>query len=213
MNTALLHQAASLLLTYPGPDWPGRYRDVRAALRAERGGPGALLLRFCARVQDAAPLALAAQYVATFDRSPRRTLHLTYYTDGDTRRRGAALARLKAGYRASGWQPAPDELPDHLPVMLEFAARTPDAGRRLLAEHRAALELLRLALVDYRSPYGDVLDAVCRTLPGPRPADRAAARRLARTGPPPVETVGLAPFSVDSGSGSDPGSESGGGRR
>ncbi|MEU6963271.1 nitrate reductase molybdenum cofactor assembly chaperone [Streptomyces chrestomyceticus] len=194
MNAPLVHQAASLLLSYPGSDWPARHRSVRAALRTETGGPAALLLRFCTRVQDVPTLALAAQYVTAFDRSPRRTLHLTYYTDGDTRRRGATLARIKARYRAEGWQPTPDELPDHLPLMLEFAARVPAAGRALLHEHRAALELLRLALADHRSPYGDVLDAVCRTLPGPRPADRAAARRLARTGPPPVETVGLDPF-------------------
>ncbi|OKI02132.1 nitrate reductase molybdenum cofactor assembly chaperone [Streptomyces sp. CB02923] len=194
MNASLVHQAASLLLTYPGPDWPARHRSVRAALRPDTGGQAALLLRFCTRVEEETPLALAARYVATFDRSPRRTLHMTYYTDGDTRRRGGTLARLKARYRADGWQPAPDELPDHLPLMLEFAARVPASGRALLTEHRAALELLRLALEDYRSPYSEVLDAVCRTLPGPRPADRAAARRLARTGPPPLETVGLGPF-------------------
>ncbi|MFH8347824.1 nitrate reductase molybdenum cofactor assembly chaperone [Streptomyces sp. NPDC018045] len=194
MNTPLVHQAASLLLTYPGLDWPARHRSVRAALRPESGGPAVRLLRFCARVQDVPTLALAARYVATFDRSPRRTLYLTYHTDGDTRRRGAALARLKGRYRADGWQPAPDELPDHLPLMLEFAARVPAAGRGLLHEHRAALELLRLALEDHRSPYADVLDAVCRTLPGARPADRAAARRLARSGPPPLETVGLNSF-------------------
>ncbi|MEU2789926.1 hypothetical protein [Streptomyces sp. NPDC007100] len=52
-----------------------------------------------------------------------------------------------------------------------------------------------MALEEHRSPYSDILDAVCHTLPGPRPSDRAAARRLARTGPPPVETVGLDPFS------------------
>ncbi|WP_443048449.1 nitrate reductase molybdenum cofactor assembly chaperone [Streptomyces sp. NBC_00272] len=66
-------------------------------------------------------------------------------------------------YREHGWQPPADELPDFLPLALEFAARSPDAGRRALQEHRAALELLRMALADHESPYADVLKAVCRT--------------------------------------------------
>ncbi|UNO38565.1 nitrate reductase molybdenum cofactor assembly chaperone [Streptomyces sp. MST-110588] len=193
MSRPVTHQAASLLLGYPDESWPGRLSAVRTALEPVPGPDIALLLRFCARVQETPPLALGAQYIATFDRSRRRCLYLTYYTDGDTRRRGAALAGLKALYREHGWQPPGDELPDHLPLMLEFAARTPQAGTKLLAGHRPALELLRLALASYRSPYADIVEAVCHTLPGPGPADRRAALRLARSGPP-AEAVGLLPF-------------------
>ncbi|WP_030293375.1 nitrate reductase molybdenum cofactor assembly chaperone [Streptomyces katrae] len=195
-HTAALHQAASLLLSHPDEDWSQRLCLVRSCLGdlGDRGGEeAALLLRFCTAVADAPQLELSARYVATFDRSRRRTLHLTYYTDGDTRRRGQALLRWKQLYRDHGWQPPADELPDFLPLALEFAARCPHAGRPALQEHRAALELLRMALADHKSPYADVLTAVCLTLPGPSPADRAAALRLARSGPP-TETVGLLPF-------------------
>ncbi|WP_328323954.1 MULTISPECIES: nitrate reductase molybdenum cofactor assembly chaperone [unclassified Streptomyces] len=140
-----------------------------------------------------AALGFAAQYVATFDRSRRRCLYLTYYTDGDTRRRGASLARVKSLYRDHGWLPPEDELPDYLPLMLEFAARAPAAGVPLLSEYRAALEVLRFALLAYRSPYADLLQAVCHCLPGASPASREAALRLARNGPP-AESVGLEPF-------------------
>lgn len=194
MSRPLVLQAASLLLGYPDRNWPERLRTVHTALDAVPGPETGLLLRFCAQVRDIDPLALAARYVATFDRSRRRCLYLTYFTDGDTRRRGTALAGIKALYREHGWQPPEDELPDFLPLMLEFGARTPESGARLLTDHRPALELLRLALGAYRSPYVDVLEAVCRTLPGPRPADREAALRLARDGPP-AETVGLLPYS------------------
>ncbi|MGW1593758.1 nitrate reductase molybdenum cofactor assembly chaperone [Streptomyces sp. NPDC002343] len=193
MSRPVVLQAASLLLGYPDQDWPGRLSTVRAALESSSGDRTGLLLRFCGRVEGTDPLALAARYVATFDRSRRRCLYLTYYTDGDTRRRGTALARLKALYREHGWQPAEDELPDFLPLLLEFAARVPEAGTPLLTGHRPALELLRFALAAYRSPYEDVVEAVCRTLPGPRPQSREAALRLARTGPP-AETVGLLPY-------------------
>lgn len=193
MSRPVVHQAASLLLRYPDHDWPERLRTVRAALEPVPGADVGLLLRFCDQVRETAPLDLAARYVVTFDRSRRRCLYLTYYTDGDTRRRGASLAQLKTLYRSHGWQPPEDELPDFLPLMLEFAARTPDLKASLLIDHRPGLELLRLALTSYRSPYADVVEAVCRTLPGASPATREAALRLARTGPP-AESVGLLPF-------------------
>ncbi|MER6142802.1 nitrate reductase molybdenum cofactor assembly chaperone [Streptomyces sparsogenes] len=193
--TPAVHQAAALLLGYPDQRWPDRLTLVREAF-TELTGPGtAPLLRFCAAVQDIPVLDLAARYVVTFDRSRRRTLHLTYYTDGDTRRRGGSLADWKARYRAHGWEPPEDELPDHLPLALEFAARCPGPGTELLSEHRPAIELLRMALADHHSPYADVLFAVCDTLPGASPADRATALALARSGPP-AEAVGLAPFSA-----------------
>jgi len=141
---------------------------------------------------------LAEHYVATFDRRRRCCLYLTWWTDGDTRRRGEALAALKARYRESGLELNSRELPDFLPVVLEYAA-TADVtdGLALLQQNRAGLELLRLALRDADSPYAAVVEAVCDLLPGPSPKDRAAAERLARTGPP-RETVGLEPYGAAS---------------
>ena len=131
---------------------------------------------------------LARHYVETFDLRRRCCLYLTYYRDGDTRRRGASLAALKARYRQAGLELVGGELPDFLPVMLEHAAATSSGD--LLAEHRPGLELLRMALADRESPYTRVVEAVCATLPGPAPRDRAQALRLAQTGPP-TETVGV----------------------
>ncbi|MFG2546833.1 nitrate reductase molybdenum cofactor assembly chaperone [Streptomyces sp. NPDC048594] len=186
----VVFQAAALLLGYPGPDWPGRPHTVRETVTGLPGAEIQLLLSFCAQAEREGPLAAAARYVATFDRSRRRCLYLTYYTDGDTRRRGAALARLKSLYRDHGWLPPDDELPDFLPLMLEFAARAPEAGTALLTEYRAAIEVLRYALEAHRSPYAHLLQAVCRCLPGQAPASREEALRLSRTSPP-TEAVGL----------------------
>jgi nitrate reductase delta subunit len=87
-----------------------------------------------------------------------------------------------------------DELPDHLAVVLEFGATADVAGARvLLLEHRAGLELLRLALEDAQSPWAHVLQAVSATLPPLAGDDREAVMRLAAQGPP-AEEVGLAPF-------------------
>jgi nitrate reductase delta subunit len=86
------------------------------------------------------------------------------------------------------------ELPDHLVVMLAFAALAPAGhGEALLAEHRPAIELLRLSLHDLRSPYGHVLDALAAVLGPLTVTDRAAVARLAQEGPPD-EAVGLEPY-------------------
>ncbi|MFF2810108.1 nitrate reductase molybdenum cofactor assembly chaperone [Streptomyces sp. NPDC058000] len=165
-----VHQAAALLLSYPDPAWPQRVTQVTTALTQLPCVETELLHRFCRAAALTPPLDLAARYVTTFDRSRRRTLHLTHYTDGDTRRRGASLAALKARYREHGWEPDAGELPDFLPAMLEFAARCPQAGTPLLHQYRGAVDLLAQALDAYHSPYADVLRAVQRTVPaGPLP--------------------------------------------
>jgi nitrate reductase delta subunit len=137
---------------------------------------------------------LAARYVETFDLRRRATLELTYYAHGDTRERGMALLRLKKLYRSAGLPMESPELPDHLTVMLAFAALAGDGrGEALLAQHRPAIELLRLSLHDLGSPYTHVLDAIAALLPRLSVSERAEVARLAREGPP-EEAVGLEPY-------------------
>ncbi|MBO0702229.1 MAG: nitrate reductase molybdenum cofactor assembly chaperone, partial [Candidatus Dormibacteraeota bacterium] len=108
--------------------------------------------------------------------------------------RGLSLLRLKRLYRAAGLVLDGSELPDYLPVMLEFAELAPDGvGARLLAEHRPGLELLRLHLTEIRSPYAHLLEAVCAGLPRLRLPDLEEVRRMLREGPP-HEDVGLEPY-------------------
>jgi nitrate reductase delta subunit len=135
-----------------------------------------------------------AEYVETFDLRRRCCLYLTYFTHGDTRKRGMALLQFKHLYSRAGMTLGDDELPDHLAVVLEFAALG-DAtrGERLLTEYRPGLELIRLALEERGSPYAGVLQAVSATLPPVEAADREAVLRLAQQGPP-GEEVGLDPY-------------------
>lgn len=127
----------------------------------------------------------------TFDLRRKSGLYLTYYLHGDTRKRGMALLMLKQRYRAHGLRLDGGELPDLLPVVLEFAATAgPGDGEAPLRQHRQGLELLRAALGESGSAYAKVLEAVCAVLPELSDADRAAVAALAFDGPP-VETVGL----------------------
>ena len=70
-------------------------------------------------------LDLEREYVETFDTRRRCTLNVSYYLFGDTRRRGVSLLRLKRLYKAAGLVLDTDELPDHLPAMLEMQPSRP----------------------------------------------------------------------------------------
>ncbi len=186
-------QVSSVLLGYPDEQLVEQLPLLAAEVERLPGGLATPLRRFLAHATSAPALGLAAHYVETFDHRRRCCLYLTYYAHGDTRKRGMALLELKTAYRQAGLELAPDELPDHLAVVLEFASTEPVLGRRLLLDHRAGVELLRLALVDAESPYADVLRAVTATLPPLAGDERSAVHRLAVQGPP-TEDVGLAPF-------------------
>lgn len=189
-----LFAIASWLLRYPGERLLGGRAELAAAataLRARR--PREPLARFAAAfAAEPDGRLLQQRWIETFETSRRTALYLTYYSHGDTRERGLALLRLRKLYRAGGLpMERGDELPDFLPVMLEFAGAAPAGyGAALLREHRAGLELLRLALGERRSPYADVVDAVAIALGAPADADIARVEKLLREGPP-QERVGV----------------------
>ncbi|GAB2584705.1 hypothetical protein Aab01nite_53830 [Paractinoplanes abujensis] len=188
-------QIQSLLIGYPDEslyERAGLLRQGAAGLPATLSDP---LIRFLDHLTATPPGTLAADYVATFDHRKRCCLYLTYYAHGDTRNRGMALLELKQAYAAAGLQLTDEELPDHLAVVLEYAAIDPSAGVDLLLAHRAGLELLRLALHDATSPWSQVLDSISATLPPLIGDQRTAVARLAAQGPP-VEQVGLTPYAL-----------------
>ncbi|NKY86800.1 nitrate reductase molybdenum cofactor assembly chaperone [Nocardia veterana] len=193
----LVWRISSLLLDYPGPDTLAMLDDLSEAAATLPEPVRADLGRLLTHLAGTEPLVLARDYVETFDLRRRASLHLTYYAYGDTRKRGMALLRFKHAYRHAGAELSDHELPDHLPVLLEFAATVdPIGGERLLGEHVPVLEMLRLSLTDSRSPYADALAAVLSTLPPPTTADRRRIAELAAQGPPD-EDVGLEPYSMN----------------
>ncbi len=191
---ALTYAAAALLLGYPDDDLVGQLPVLRRALAGLPEGVRTPLLALTSHLTAGSRGQLAADYVATFDLKRRCCLYLTYYVYGDTRKRGMALLGFKDAYRDAGLELTDDELPDHLSVVLEFAATgDPEAGAALLAANRTGLELLRLALESEGSPYHGAVDAVCLTLPALPARDRETVLTLAREGPP-GEEVGLDPY-------------------
>jgi nitrate reductase delta subunit len=198
---AVAWQSASLLLGYPDEQLLGELDLIRAVshdLPAELGEP----IREVVVHLESTPLTESqASYVETFDNRRRNSLFLTYFAHGDTRKRGVALLRFKQTYLRSGFVIDAEsehggELPDHLCVVLEYAATIDqELGWGLLMDHRAGLELLRMSLRDAGSPWAGAVEAVAATLPPLRGDERDAVRRLAAEGPP-EEEVGLTPYAT-----------------
>jgi nitrate reductase molybdenum cofactor assembly chaperone NarJ/NarW len=187
-------QAASLLLGYPDGFLYEKLPLLLAAGACLPEGARSPLLSMVEHLQQTDRDTAERNYVDLFDLRRRNCLYLTYYAYGDTRKRGMALLRFIHAYKTAGFVLVGDELPDHLSVVCEFAAAADmESGLELLAEHRAGLELIRLALSDMDSPYVNVLDVVRAVLPEPAPRDLDRALELARAGPP-AEEVGLEPF-------------------
>jgi nitrate reductase delta subunit len=189
--SAALFQTVALALAYPDEAW--RERQLPLLQAVAQADPASPIGAFTAYAAAHPTEQLTRAYVDTFDLRRRCCLYLTYYTHGDTRKRGVALLRFTTAYREAWLELTGGELPDHLGLVCEVAARAPEVGVPLLTEHRAGIELLRMALAEADSPYVDVLDTLRAALPGLAPADLDRALELARTGPP-EEEVGLEPF-------------------
>ena len=187
-------QLLSLLLSYPSDEIVGAREEIASVAAALQPGRARdAIARFLGHYLATPALALRQEYVETFDLQKRSSLYLTFFTHGDTRKRGQELLRLKRLYRAAGFVLEGGELPDYLPLVLEFAALDPEHGEWVLREHRAGLELLHQHLRETHSPYADLLEAVRAGLPALGIAEMTEIRRLAAEGPP-REEVGLEPF-------------------
>jgi nitrate reductase molybdenum cofactor assembly chaperone NarJ/NarW len=183
---------ASVLLQYPTTALFDGLSHLAAAAACSPRASRERFGRFLAWLRTVPPDEVARHYVETFDLRRRCALYLTYYRYGDTRKRGMAMLAFKAAYQAAGFEPSGGELPDYLPLVLDFAALHP-RGEKLLRAHRADLELLLRGLRQASSPYADVIEAVCAHLPALRRPDLARVRRAWEDGPP-AEDVGLEPF-------------------
>jgi len=193
-DAGVRYELLSLLLSYPSDDiLDGRAEMAAAAATLPAGRPRDAIGRFLDHFLATSRLALRQDYVETFDLQKRSSLYLTFFTHGDTRKRGQGLLRLKRLYRAAGFVLEGGELPDYLPLVLEFAAHDRRHGEWVLREHRVGLELLHTHLREKGSRYAGLLEAVRAGLPALGLAELVEVRRLAVNGPP-REEVGLEPF-------------------
>jgi nitrate reductase molybdenum cofactor assembly chaperone NarJ/NarW len=161
---ARTYRALAALISYPTEALQAATPEIAAALATE----GLLSAAQRAAIDELlADLAgndiydLQERYVGLFDRSRTLSLHLFEHVHGESRDRGQAMADLVELYRGHGLEPAAGELPDFLPLFLEFVSLTPDdAARALLAEPAGILRTLADRLVARHSSYAAVFQAL-----------------------------------------------------
>lgn len=180
-QTRLTFKVLSALLCYPQADTLAALDDMAATVEQEKLLPApqhAALLGFIDGWRRADLLELQEIYVALFDRGRHLSLHLFEHVHGESRDRGRAMVDLLHLYESSGFEIAAQELPDYLPLLLEYLAQRPlTEATSLLQDAAPVLHLLGARLAERGSPYQTVLDAL-GTLAG-EPTDGEAVRRQA----------------------------------
>lgn len=164
----MLYKLLSKLLDYPSDDLYAALPELRAALGqdlAERERQ--TLAAFLDGLATLEPTEAQARYVQTFDLTPSHSLHLTHHLFGEEKTRGPALIDLAEFYKEYGLELTPvagsdvNELPDYLPLMLEFAGELdPDEARMFLAQWTRVLAQLANNLEAADSPYAPLVRLV-----------------------------------------------------
>ncbi len=157
-------RALALLLGYPGQDLRANLPQLLEAIDAEAVVPAARCAELHALASELTRLdayEVESRYVETFDRGRSTSLHLFEHVHGDSRDRGPAMIDLLQTYEKAGLELAPEELPDHLCVILEFAStQPPELAQEFLGEISHILTAIFSALLQRGSPYAAVIAAM-----------------------------------------------------
>ncbi|WP_323035806.1 nitrate reductase molybdenum cofactor assembly chaperone [Pararhodobacter sp.] len=174
-------KALSLVLSYPSTELQGAMPEIGGVLAADNRLTAAArraLRPLVETLRDTDIFELQETFVGLFDRSRTLSLNLFEHVHGESRDRGGAMVSLLESYREAGFEPATSELPDHLPVLLEFLATRPQAeATEVLADAAHIFEALATRLERRESVYGAVFAALLQ-LSGAKPDAEIVAELL-----------------------------------
>jgi len=157
-------KALGALLDYPTADLQAALDEIEQALAEERAIPEADLDGVRAlidRLRRGDIMDLQEYWIGLFDRSKRLALHLYEHSYGESRDRGQAIVNLALTYRMNGFELAASEMPDYLPLFLEFLGVIPEVhARRYLTDALEIIEALRIRLEERDSTYAALLGAL-----------------------------------------------------
>lgn len=183
----------SVLLGYPQAETQAALPEMVEALTQEAVLPEAertALQVFIQRLERTDLMDWQEQYVATFDRGRALSLHLFEHIHGESRDRGQAMVNLLEVYRRHGFELSARELPDYLPLFLEYLAQRPDVeALDLLAETAHVLTLLGARLAERNNDYHVLFDAL--TVLAGEPEDSADIRQQAASEGPDQTVVNM----------------------
>ena len=151
----------SLLLQYPSLEIKEQIDEfIEEANKLNDLSIQMAVLKYLVYVSTTSYEQICYNYVSTFDFSERTTLYLTYSVFKDNRERGPALVKLRQEFLQVGAELESDELPDYLPLILEFASITElQKSKKILALHLRSIERLALELEALNSPYSHLVNA------------------------------------------------------
>ena len=193
MSETAAYKLASVLLQYPTAALFDGLDELDAFAATTSPKPAReAFAQFLAWLRATPPTEVAQHYVETFDLRRRCALYLTYYRYGDTRKRGMAMIAFKTAYRDAGFVPSEDELPDYLPMVLDFADLCP-RGRAAAARAPGRPGAAAPRPGQGRDPVRGVVAAVCAQLPKLGRRELGQVLHAWESGPP-REEVGLEPF-------------------
>lgn len=153
-------KALSALLCYPEAELVAAVPEVRALL-AEQPQLLAMVEPLLDTLECMDLVSLQEQYVQTFDRTPSHSLHLFEHIHGEDRARGQAMVDLMEEYKAHGFEPVSAELPDYVPLFLEFlSVCDADEATRLLGDAVHVIAHVGGKLAENGSLYAGVMDAL-----------------------------------------------------
>ncbi|HWV17858.1 MAG TPA: nitrate reductase molybdenum cofactor assembly chaperone [Rhodocyclaceae bacterium] len=161
LENVSLYRILSALLSYPEQELIEALPEICSALKPWPGEAAVLdpLIDYLA----ATPLIeVQENYVNTFDRSPLQALHLFEHIHGESRDRGQAMVDLLEEYKQHGFEPALSELPDHVPLFLEYLSliAAQDASATL-GEAIHVLAAIGRRLGKNESPYTGIFAVLC----------------------------------------------------
>jgi nitrate reductase delta subunit len=163
-NPSLALRSFAHLLSYPNVALREHMHEVRGVLHSEAALTALRLAELDALMDILAngdEIDNEETYVDLFDRGRATSLHLFEHVHGDSRDRGPAMIDLAQTYEKAGLYLAPGELPDYLPVVLEFASTQPPAeARAFLGEIAHIINVIYAALQQRRSGYASIMAAL-----------------------------------------------------
>jgi nitrate reductase delta subunit len=157
--TSTYFNLVSFLMQYPDEAYLQALPELETvAGRLKPGREKSGIEAFLADLKTHSALQLQERYTAAFDLNPSTTLNLTYHRWGDSEKRAATLTRLKRLYMAAGYEIDTGELPDYLPLVLEFMASVSAAQRsEPIRQCLTVLETIVYRLKKIASPYAELL--------------------------------------------------------
>ena len=157
-------KAVGALLDYPTVELQAAADEIEQALAEERALPAVELdgvRAFIERLRRSDIMDLQEYWIGLFDRSKRLALHLYEHSYGESRDRGQAMVNLALTYRMNGFELNAAEMPDYLPLFLEFLSVIPEVhARRYLTDAIEIIEALRVRLEERDSTYAALLSAL-----------------------------------------------------